>query len=81
MVTVAGLGVKPTYPLLVVFANESGALLPIESIFTFLPFKTECEPEISEMEHDLQRKNNIYIYIYRTSKMSQQDLYNAIVLL
>ena len=29
-------GVKPTYPLLVVFANESGALLPIESIFTFL---------------------------------------------
>ena len=36
VVTVAGLGVKPTYPLLVVFANESGALLPIESIFTFL---------------------------------------------
>ena len=35
VVTVAGLGVKPTYPLLVAFANESDALLPIESIFTF----------------------------------------------
>ena len=66
VVTVAGLGVKPTYPLLVVFANESDALLPIESILTFRRIPRLNASLIFQKWNMTCRgkKKKIYIYMY-----------------